>query len=259
MSKTTHKKASKPEGKSKDRAKDGTKDRTKDKSRVAAKASAKTAAGAGSTARVKSGAKAGAKTSAAKTSATKTPIAKTPATKSAVTKSSAARPPKTASPRQPAPAGGGLTVGSKAPAFRLPRDGGATLSLDSFAGRKLVLFFYPRAGTPGCTKEAMDFSRLSDSFAALDTAVVGISADPPRAQESFRDKHDLTMPLLSNETHAMLESFGVWGDKSLYGKMFKGVIRTTVLLGPDARVLQIWRNVKVDGHAEAVLHYVENL
>ncbi len=161
------------------------------------------------------------------------------------------------SPREQA--GPGLTVGSKAPAFQLPRDGGATVSLDSFAGRRLVLFFYPRASTPGCTKEAMDFSRLSRVFSALDTDVVGVSADPQRAQETFRDKHDLTVPLLSDETHTVLQAFGVWGDKSLYGRTFQGIIRTTVLIGQDGRVLNIWRNVKVDGHADAVLKYVENL
>lgn len=160
---------------------------------------------------------------------------------------------------RPEQASRGLTVGSKAPAFQLPRDGGATVSLDSFAGRRLVLFFYPRASTPGCTKEAMDFSRLSSAFAALDTDVVGVSADPQRAQETFRDKHDLTVPLLSDETHKALEAFGVWGDKSLYGRTFQGIIRTTVLIDPDGRVLNIWRNVKVDGHADAVLKYVENL
>lgn len=160
---------------------------------------------------------------------------------------------------KPEQVGSGLTIGSKVPAFELPRDGGATVSLDSFAGRKLVLFFYPRASTPGCTKEAMDFSRLSGAFAALDTDVVGVSADPRRAQETFRDKHDLTVPLLSDEAHTVLEAFGVWGDKSLYGKIFQGIIRTTVLIGPDGRVINIWRNVKVDGHADAVLSYVENL
>jgi len=152
-----------------------------------------------------------------------------------------------------------MTIGAKAPAFTLPRDGGGSVSLSAYAGRKLVIFFYPRASTPGCTKEAMDFSRLADEFAALGTAVLGVSADPVRAQEIFRDKHDLTVPLLSNETHDMLEAFGAWGEKSLYGRTFHGVLRTTVLVGDDGRVVNIWRNVKVDGHADAVLEYVRNL
>jgi peroxiredoxin Q/BCP len=146
--------------------------------------------------------------------------------------------------------------GALAPAFSLPRDGGASVSLSDYAGKKLVIFFYPRANTPGCTKEAIDFTRLSGDFSAAGAAVLGVSADPLKAQESFRDKHDLTMPLMSDETHAMLEAYGAWGEKSMYGKAFQGVFRTTVLIGKDGRVVQIWRNVKVDGHADAVLEAV---
>ena len=146
-----------------------------------------------------------------------------------------------------------LAEGAKAPSFRLPRDGGETISLADFAGQKLVLFFYPRADTPGCTKEAIDFTRLAKSFAASKTAVVGVSADPPKAQESFRNKHQLSIPLASDEQHDMLAAYGVWGEKSMYGKTFLGIVRTTVLVGPDGRVLKIWRHVKVDGHADEVL------
>lgn len=147
----------------------------------------------------------------------------------------------------------GLTEGAKAPAFKLPRDGGATIDLKSFAGRKLVIFFYPRAGTPGCTREAIDFTRLGPQFDAAGVSVLGVSADPPAAQERFRDKHGLTTPLASDTTHAMLEDYGAWGEKSLYGKKFMGILRTTVLIGTDGRVARIWRKVKVEGHAEAVL------
>jgi peroxiredoxin Q/BCP len=143
--------------------------------------------------------------------------------------------------------------GARAPDFQLPRDGGDTVSLADFAGRKLVLFFYPRADTPGCTKEAIDFSRLKAEFAEGGTAVLGISADPLKAQESFRDKHELTIPLVSDEAHEMLGAYGVWGEKSMYGKTFQGIFRTTVLIGADGRILRIWRNVKVDGHADEVL------
>jgi peroxiredoxin Q/BCP len=146
-----------------------------------------------------------------------------------------------------------LAEGTKAPAFRLPRDGGGTVSLSEYAGKKLVLFFYPRADTPGCTKEAIDFTRLSNAFAESQTAILGVSADPPKAQEAFRDKHQLSTPLISDEQHDMLEAYGVWGEKSMYGRTFHGVIRTTVLIGAGGRVLKIWRNVKVDGHAEEVL------
>ncbi len=146
-----------------------------------------------------------------------------------------------------------LTEGTKAPAFRLPRDGGQTVSLADYSGGKLVLFFYPRADTPGCTKEAIDFTRLADAFAESQTAILGVSADPLKAQEAFRDKHQLLMPLVSDEKHEMLEAYGVWGEKSMYGRTFQGVLRTTVLIGADGRIAKIWRSVKVDGHADEVL------
>ena len=159
-------------------------------------------------------------------------------------------PPKAA---KPPVAASGLAEGAKAPAFRLLRDGGSTVSLSDFAGGKLVLFFYPRADTPGCTREAIDFTRLAGAFADSGTAVLGVSADPPKAQEAFRDKHELVTPLASDETHQMLEAYGVWGEKSMYGKTFQGILRTTVLIGSDARIIHIWRNVRVDGHADEVL------
>jgi thioredoxin-dependent peroxiredoxin len=146
-----------------------------------------------------------------------------------------------------------LAEGSKAPAFRLLRDGGDTVKLSDYSGQKLVIFFYPRADTPGCTREAIDFTRLSGSFVDTGTAVLGVSADPLKAQEKFRDKHKLSVPLMSDERHEMLEAYGAWGEKSMYGKTFLGVIRTTVLVGADGRIARIWRHVKVEGHAEAVL------
>ena len=146
-----------------------------------------------------------------------------------------------------------LAESIKAPAFSLPRDGGSTVSLSDYAGRKLVLFFYPRADTPGCTKEAIDFTRLAGAFADAQTAVLGVSADPLKAQESFRNKHELKIPLASDEQHEMLEAYGAWGEKSMYGRTFLGVLRTTVLIGADGRIARLWRNVKVDGHADEVL------
>ena len=150
-------------------------------------------------------------------------------------------------------ANGVLSEGAMAPAFSLPRDGGDVASLSDYAGKKLVLFFYPRADTPGCTREAIDFTRLKDAFADAGTMILGISADPPKAQERFRDKHGLAIPLISDETHAMLAAYGAWGEKSLYGRKFLGILRTTVLLGKDGKVARIWRNVRVDGHADEVL------
>lgn len=152
-----------------------------------------------------------------------------------------------------------LAEGQKAPAFRLPRDGGSVATLADYAGRKLVLFFYPRADTPGCTKEAIDFTRLAKDFAAAGTAVLGISADPLKAQERFRDKHRLAVPLLSDETHEMLEAYGAWGEKSMYGKTFLGIVRTTLLIGADGKVAKVWRNVRVDGHADEVLEAARSL
>jgi thioredoxin-dependent peroxiredoxin len=152
-----------------------------------------------------------------------------------------------------APANPALIEGAWAPAFRLPRDGGDTVSLSDYAGKKLVLFFYPRADTPGCTKEAIDFTRLASAFAESQTAILGVSADPPRTQEAFRDKHRLSVPLVSDEKHEMLEAYGVWGEKSMYGRTFQGTFRTTVLVGADGKIIKIWRHVRVDGHADEVL------
>ena len=183
--------------------------------------------------------------------------------KPAVANAAPANPPakKPPAPKAELPASGKppLAEGAKAPAFRLPRDGGGTVSLADHAGKKLVLFFYPRADTPGCTKEAIDFSRLAGAFAESQTAVLGVSADPLKAQESFRDKHGLSVPLASDEPHEMLEAYGVWGEKSMYGKVFYGILRTTVLIGADGRIVRIWRHVKVDGHADDVLAAVRAL
>jgi thioredoxin-dependent peroxiredoxin len=146
-----------------------------------------------------------------------------------------------------------LAEGATAPSFRLPRDGGSTVSLADYAGKKLVLFFYPRADTPGCTREAIDFTRLASAFAENKTSVLGVSGDPPKAQEAFRNKHQLSIPLVSDEQHEMLQAYGAWGEKSMYGRTFQGILRTTVLIGADGRIARIWRHVRVDGHADEVL------
>jgi len=146
-----------------------------------------------------------------------------------------------------------LDVGDKAPNFKLQRDDGDTVSLADFKGRKLVLYFYPRADTPGCTKEAIDFSKLRAAFAKAGVDVIGVSADPVKAQDAFKKKHKLSIALLSDESHAMLEAYGVWGKKSMYGKTFLGINRVTYLIGPDGRVAQVWPRVRVDGHAAEVL------
>lgn len=146
-----------------------------------------------------------------------------------------------------------IAVGRKAPDFTLPRDGGGEVSLADFKGKKLVLYFYPKADTEGCTIEAKDFSRLAQAFARAKTGVLGVSADPVKKQDRFKTKHDLTIPLASDETHEMLEAYGVWAEKSMYGRTYMGILRNTYLIGPDGKIAQIWEKVKVKGHADEVL------
>ena len=144
-------------------------------------------------------------------------------------------------------------AGAKAPAFSLPSDGGGTVSLKEFKGRNLVLYFYPKADTPGCTKEAIAFSRLRAEFAKADTAILGVSADPVPSQDKFKSKHKLTIALGSDETKKTLAAYGAWGEKSMYGRKFMGVIRKTFLIDASGRIVRIWPKVKVPGHAEEVL------
>ena len=146
-----------------------------------------------------------------------------------------------------------LTVGSKAPAFKLPRDGGDNISLSDFKGRKLVIYTYPKADTPGCTRESIEFSKLRAEFKKAGTEVLGVSADPVTAQDKFKAKHDLAIPLASDETHKMLDAYGVWGEKSMYGKTFMGITRATYLIDKGGLIARIWPKVKVEGHAEEVL------
>jgi thioredoxin-dependent peroxiredoxin len=146
-----------------------------------------------------------------------------------------------------------LAVGDKAPDFRLARDGGSTVALADFKGKKIVLYFYPKADTSGCTAEAKDFTRLHKDFVKAGVAVAGVSADPVKKQDAFKAKHGLATPLLSDESHEMLAAYGVWGEKSMYGRKYMGIQRTTVLIGPDGRIVHIWPKVKITGHAEEVL------
>jgi peroxiredoxin Q/BCP len=146
-----------------------------------------------------------------------------------------------------------LQEGAPAPVFSVPLDDGKRANLSDYAGQRLVIFFYPRAGTEGCTLEANDFTRLARDFVKARTALLGVSADPPKALQRFREKHALSMLLGSDEDLAMLKAYGVWAEKSMYGKSFMGILRTTVLIDERGRIVKIWRNVKVKGHAEAVL------
>jgi peroxiredoxin Q/BCP len=152
-----------------------------------------------------------------------------------------------------------IALGGKAPSFKLPHDGGGEVSLADFKGRKLVLYFYPKADTPGCTVEAQDFSRLGPAFHRAGTAVLGVSADPLPKLERFKTKRDLSIMLASDESHEMLTAYGVWAKKSMYGRSYMGILRNTYLIGPDGKFARIWEKVKVAGHAEEVLAAAKEL
>jgi peroxiredoxin Q/BCP len=143
--------------------------------------------------------------------------------------------------------------GAKVPAFKLPTDDGGSVSPKDLIGRAAVIYFYPKDDTPGCTTEAKDFTRLAPDFKRAGVAVVGISPDSVKKHQKFREKHDLDIRLAADEDHAVAEKFGVWVEKSLYGRKYMGVDRSTFLIDAEGRVAEAWRKVKVPGHAEEVL------
>jgi peroxiredoxin Q/BCP len=146
-----------------------------------------------------------------------------------------------------------IAVGTKAPDFTLPRDGGGTVSLSDHAGSPVVLFFYPKDDTSGCTAESIAFTALAADFAAKGAIVIGMSPDSVKRHDKFVAKHKLGVVLAADEEKTTLEAYGVWTEKSMYGRKYMGVERTTVLVGPDGIVQRVWEKVKVDGHAEEVL------
>jgi thioredoxin-dependent peroxiredoxin len=152
-----------------------------------------------------------------------------------------------------------LAPGGKAPDFELPSDDGGTVRLADFKGKKLVVYFYPRADTPGCTRESIAFSALKAAFARANTIVLGVSADAVDAQGKFKKKHSLKVSLGSDTSHKMLKDYGAWGEKSLYGRKFLGIIRSTVLIDEKGRIARVWPKVKVDGHADEVLAAARDL
>jgi thioredoxin-dependent peroxiredoxin len=154
---------------------------------------------------------------------------------------------------------GRLEAGHKAPAFTLPDGQGAKVSLKDFAGRKVVVYFYPADDTPGCTKEACQFNDNLRAFNRADVAVVGISPDAPAKHVKFAEKFKLKFPLLSDPTHAVMEKYGAWGEKTLYGKKTVGVIRSTFLVDEKGRVARAWYSVRADGHAAKVLEAAKEL
>ena len=144
-------------------------------------------------------------------------------------------------------------IGTKAPAFNLPTDGGGKLSLSALKGKTVVLYFYPKDDTSGCTREAIDFNGMKDDFASAGAVVVGVSPDSAASHDKFKKKHGLDFPLIADEEKAMLEAYGVWVEKSMYGRKYMGVERTTFLIGADGKIARVWNKVKVPGHAADVL------
>lgn len=152
-----------------------------------------------------------------------------------------------------------LEIGDKAPAFTLPTDGGGKVSLSELKGKPVVLYFYPKDDTSGCTKEATEFSAAKAKFDKLGAVVIGCSRDTVASHEKFKTKHKLKLTLGADETGKVTDSYGVWGEKSLYGRKYMGIERATFLIGPDGRIAALWRKVKVPGHVEAVLEAVRAL
>lgn len=152
-----------------------------------------------------------------------------------------------------------VDVNDTAPDFALPRDGGETVTLSDMRGSAVVLFFYPKDNTPGCTKESIGFSESVQEFADAGAKVIGISKDSVASHEKFVSKQGLTVPLVSDEHGSTCEDYGVWKEKSMYGKTFMGIERSTFLIDAEGRIARVWRKVKVPGHVEEVLDAVRAL
>jgi thioredoxin-dependent peroxiredoxin len=152
-----------------------------------------------------------------------------------------------------------IEPGKKAPSFSLPDQSGKVHSLADYAGQPVVIYFYPKDDTPGCTKESCAFQDNLPKFKKSKAAVLGMSVLDAKSKAKFAGKYGLEFPLLADEDHAVIEKYGVWQEKSMYGKKYMGVARTTYLIGPDGKVVKRWDGVKVDGHAEEVLAAVEQL
>ncbi|QFS99636.1 Putative peroxiredoxin bcp [Labrenzia sp. THAF191b] len=146
-----------------------------------------------------------------------------------------------------------LAVGDVAPDFELEGDGGNKVSLSALKGKPVVVYFYPKDDTPGCTKEAIAFTEQSDAFAKLGVTIIGLSPDTAAKHDKFIAKHNLAIRLGADTEKEVAEAYGVWVEKSMYGKKYMGVERSTFLVGADGKIAEIWRKVKVPGHADAVL------
>lgn len=146
-----------------------------------------------------------------------------------------------------------IAIGERAPDFELPGDGGSTISLSALRGSIVVLFFYPKDDTSGCTTEALDFTSLKEEFDAIGVKLIGISPDSVKRHDKFKAKHGLTVTLASDEEKQVLEAYGVWVEKSMYGRKYMGVERTTLLIDSNGKIVRIWNKVKVAGHAAEVV------
>jgi peroxiredoxin Q/BCP len=152
-----------------------------------------------------------------------------------------------------------LTIGAAAPDFSLPGDGGSTITLSGLRGKAVVLYFYPKDDTSGCTKEAMDFNRLKPEFAKAGAEIIGVSADSAASHDKFKKKHGLDFALAADEEKTALEAYGVWVEKSMYGKKYMGIERSTFLIDKAGKIAAIWAKVKVPGHADEVLAAAQKL
>jgi peroxiredoxin Q/BCP len=176
-------------------------------------------------------------------------------------KTTASKPAKTASAAKvsKAEAGYGPKIGSKAPAIKLQDDTGKFVSLSDFKGKPVILYFYPKDSTPGCTTESCDFRDNLNRFAKSGAAVLGLSADSVESHRKFKEKQGLNFPLLSDPDHKALEAYGVWQEKSLYGRKFMGIVRTTFIIDGEGKIAQVFPKVKVAGHVDAVLAALNSL
>lgn len=212
---------------------------------------------ASKTGKAAAGAKKAAPAKKPASSATKA-VADKPAAKAQKPPASATK--KTAAPKTPLPAGGPAPeAGAVAPDFALPGAGGETVALKALRGKKVALYFYPKDDTSGCTIEAKEFNELNAAFAKAGAVVVGMSPDPVKSHDKFRAKYGLTFPLASDETKETLLAYGVWIEKSMYGRKYMGVERATFLIDEKGRIARVWRKVSAPGHAAEVLAAIREI
>lgn len=152
-----------------------------------------------------------------------------------------------------------LRIGDPAPDFTLPKNGGGALSLSDYRGKKVVLYFYPQDNTPTCTLEAIEFSAAAAAFTKAGAVVIGVSPDSVKSHDKFCAKHDLAIPLAADEEHKVVDTYGVWREKTTFGRTYMGVVRSTFLIDKDGGIAGIWDNVRLKGHVQAVLDAAQSL